>query len=140
MADLYCGAGTFSVFLEGMFPKIFLAEENKTAVSLARINLSATNAVYFALRDKDWLDTILHRKNSFGFAVVDPPRTGLSPKIAQVLAQSGPPLLAYVSCDAASLARDSGILINGSYKMTKLMLFDFYPQTSHIESLAVFKR
>jgi len=139
MADLYCGVGTFAYFLKDMFARITLAEENKTAVSLARENLRGTDAEFFAIRDTDWPRTLLRRKDAFGFAVVDPPRAGLAPKLATVLAQEGPPVLAYVSCDAASLARDCKILTNGGYALKKLSFFDFYPQTAHIESLAVFQ-
>ncbi|MCL2270747.1 MAG: class I SAM-dependent RNA methyltransferase, partial [Treponema sp.] len=56
------------------------------------------------------------------------------------LAAEGPPLLAYVSCDPATLARDSAILLKGGYELTELRLYDFYPQTAHIESLALFVR
>jgi len=138
MADLYCGAGLFALFLGGMFPKVILAEENKTAVSLARENLKGTNAEFFALRDTDWPRALLRQKDNYGFAVVDPPRTGLAAKLSAVLAQDAPPVLAYVSCDPAALARDSKILTGGGYILQKLAFFDFYPQTSHIESLAVF--
>ena len=137
MADLYCGVGTFAFFLGGMFAKMVLAEENKRAVAIARENLKGTGLEFFALRDTDW-DRIVRRKDAFDFAVVDPPRAGLSSKLAASLAQNGPPLLAYVSCDTASLARDSRILAGGGYKLDKLKLFDFYPQTSHIETLAIF--
>ena len=140
MADLYCGVGTFAVYLGEMFPKTVLAEENKKAVALARENLRGRDSEFFALRDTDWTRTILRQKPSFGFAAIDPPRAGLAPKLAMSLAQSETPLLAYVSCDAASLARDSKILTDGGYKLKKLSLFDFYPQTAHIESLAVFEK
>ncbi|MDR0502368.1 MAG: class I SAM-dependent RNA methyltransferase [Treponema sp.] len=142
-ADLYCGAGTFAVFLGELFPKIILAEENKTSVSLARENLKGINAEYFALRDTEWAETFIRCKTTpegFGFAVTDPPRTGLAAKLAAALACNGPPVIAYVSCDAASLSRDSKILTNGGYKLKEIKLFDFYPQTAHIESLAVFER
>ena len=140
MADLYCGVGTFAIFLAELFPKIILAEENKSAISLARENLRGTDAEFFAVRDTEWPRTILRHKNVIGFAIVDPPRAGLNSKTASALAQEGPPLLAYVSCNAASLARDAKILLNGGYKLKELKLFDFYPQTAHIESLAVFGR
>jgi 23S rRNA (uracil1939-C5)-methyltransferase len=139
MADLYCGVGLFAVFLGSMFTKTVLAEENKTAVSLARENLKGANAEFLALRDTDWPRAFSRGKDGFGFAVVDPPRAGLAPKLAAFLAKDGPPILAYVSCDPVALARDSKIL-TGSYKMKKLAFFDFYPQTSHIESLAVFTK
>jgi 23S rRNA (uracil1939-C5)-methyltransferase len=76
---------------------------------------------------------------AYGFAVADPPRQGLSRSMARWLAENGPPVLAYVSCEPSSLARDCRILASG-YKIEKLLFFDFYPQTAHIESLAVLKR
>jgi 23S rRNA (uracil1939-C5)-methyltransferase len=143
-ADFYCGIGTFALFLltkaEEKFPKIILAEENKKAISFARENLKGINAELFALRDTAWEKAILRKNLKFGFAVADPPRAGLAHSFALSLARYGPLLLAYVSCDAASLARDSGILLNGGYRLKDLKLFDFYPQTAHIESLAVFEK
>jgi len=139
-ADLYCGVGTFALFLRDTFPRVVLAEENKMAVNLARENLKDGAFEFFASRDGEWEKKILHRNARFDFAVVDPPRAGLAPAFAAVLARKGPPLLAYVSCDAASLARDSKILVQGGYELKELKLFDFYPQTAHIESLAVFEK
>ncbi|MDR0322507.1 MAG: methyltransferase [Treponema sp.] len=140
MADLYCGVGTFALFLGNIFKKFVLAEENKKAVALARENLKGTDAEFFALRDTEWTKTLLRKKVAFGFAVLDPPRAGLSPQLASALAENGPPVLAYVSCDAAALARDSKTLTKGGYKLESLAFFDFYPQTAHIESLAVFRK
>ena len=137
MADLFCGVGTFAVFLGKLFPKAVLVEENKTAVALARVNVNA-NADFFALRGEDWI-----KRNSpkgFGFIIADPPRQGLSQSLAQRLASEGPPLLAYVSCDPATLARDSKTLKAGNYTLKELRFYDFYPQTAHIESLAVFTK
>jgi len=142
MADLYCGIGTFAFFLGDLFPAVILAEENKTAVSIARENLKGKKADFFALKDSEWPRALL-RKNTrgfeFDFAVIDPPRAGLNRELAAALAQNGPSLLAYVSCDAASLARDAKILTLG-YKLKKIIFFDFYPHTSHIESMAVFEK
>jgi 23S rRNA (uracil1939-C5)-methyltransferase len=140
MADLYSGVGTFAVFLAGMFPKITLVEENKQALTIARENLKGMNAEFFACRDTDWLKRNSRRKPAYGFTVVDPPRPGLSQPLSHWLAKDGPALLVYVSCDPVTLARDSKILISGGYELIKLSLYDFYPQTAHIETLAVFKR
>jgi len=163
MADLYCGVGTFALFLGGLFPKTVLAEESKVSVNIARENLKqpkinaqtkSANSVsveFFALRDTEWYKTVktsgssekkvlLHQNEGFSFIVADPPRAGLAVKAAHGLAQEGPSVLAYVSCDTQSLARDAKILTNGGYKLERLLFFDFYPQTSHIESLAVFMK
>jgi len=135
MADLFCGVGTFAAFLGKLFPKCDLVEENKAAVALARENIAA-NGAFFALRSEDWAKH--NNPRGFGFIIADPPRQGLSQSLAFRLAAEGPPLLAYVSCDPATLARDSRILTAGNYKLKALRFYDFYPQTSHIESLAVF--
>jgi tRNA/tmRNA/rRNA uracil-C5-methylase (TrmA/RlmC/RlmD family) len=72
--------------------------------------------------------------------VADPPRQGLSPVLRKTLTRQGPPLLVYISCDPATLARDCGELTDthkGSYVLESITGFDFYPQTAHIESMAV---
>ena len=152
LADVYCGVGTFSAFLgrnsEGNpeFPEADLVEENKAALALAGENMSrGVKANYFALTDTAWVQTLLKtreekNKKTWGFTVLDPPRDGLSGPLSNWLAQHGPDLVAYVSCDPATLARDSRLLTDGGYVLKKLNLYDFYPQTAHIESLAVFSR
>jgi 23S rRNA (uracil1939-C5)-methyltransferase len=84
----------------------------------------------------------MKKKNrQYDTIVIDPPRVGVSSSMRKWLCENGPPLLLYVSCDPASLARDSHDLINeGAYVLRELTLYDFYPQTAHIESLAVFVR
>ena len=141
VADLYCGVGTFSVFLGEFFPHIDLVEENKFSLALARENLmpliaAGTSTGFFAQRCENWVKN----RRRYGFIVADPPRQGLNPALTYWLKANGPPLLAYVSCNPATLARDSKILLAGGYKLTELRLYDFYPQTAHIESLAVFTR
>ena len=144
MADLYCGVGTFAAFLGEMFPHIDLVEENKTALTLARENirqlmpLDIKSAAFFAQRCEQWAQNNASRR--YGFICADPPRHGFDPALTLRLAASGPPLLAYISCDPATLARDSALLFKGGYKLAELRLYDFYPQTAHIESMAVFTR
>jgi 23S rRNA (uracil1939-C5)-methyltransferase len=139
MADLYCGAGTFAAFLGELFPHIDLVEENKTSLALARENLAAhASAEFFAQDTERWAKNCFKRR--YGFMVADPPRQGLDPALASRLALEGPPLFAYVSCDPATLARDSKILVEGGYELQKLCFYDFYPQTAHIETLALFSK
>jgi 23S rRNA (uracil1939-C5)-methyltransferase len=146
MADLYCGVGTFAALLADMFPRADLVEENRAALALARENVRGEGREFFALRDTDWVRLKSHAGGraekpgkTYGFMVADPPRQGLSPALARWIAAEGPPLFAYISCDPATLARDSRILLAGGYGLSELRFYDFYPQTAHIESLAVFK-
>jgi 23S rRNA (uracil1939-C5)-methyltransferase len=140
MADLFCGVGTFAAFLGKLFPRQSLVEENKAAIALARENLArdniATQGDFFAQRSEEWIKN--NNPRGFGFIIADPPRQGLSQSLALRLATEGPPLLAYVSCDPATLARDGRTLTAGKYTLKALRFYDFYPQTSHIETLALF--
>jgi len=141
MADLYSGVGTFAAFLGEMFPHIDLVEENKTALALARENLMQfKSAAFYAQRSEHWAKNGLAQGAAprYGFITADPPRQGFDPSLARALAADGPPLLAYISCEPATLARDSAILLKGGYELSELRLYDFYPQTAHIESLAIF--
>jgi 23S rRNA (uracil1939-C5)-methyltransferase len=138
LADIYCGVGTFAFFLKGLFPRIDLVEENRAALALARENVQGEGNGYFAMKDEQWARG--RRQSGYGLIVADPPRQGLSPAMRTWLAGSDAPLLAYVSCDSATLARDSRELLAGGWNLEELWLYDFYPHTPHIESLAVFKK
>jgi 23S rRNA (uracil1939-C5)-methyltransferase len=143
MADLYCGVGTFAAFLGEGFPRTDLVEENPEAIVLARENTRGMETRLFAQTGDLWVKGCSMDNGmagGYGFMAADPPRQGLSPALRRALAQKGPPILAYVSCDPAPLARDSGELIAGGYRLERLTGYDFYPQTAHIESLAVFVR
>jgi 23S rRNA (uracil1939-C5)-methyltransferase len=137
MADLYCGVGVFAAFLGSLFPRSDLVEENPAAIALARENTRGLKTELYAQTVDLWAKN--SAPDGYGFMLVDPPRQGLSPALRQALARKGPPTLAYVSCNSASLARDSGEFIAGGYRLEQLTGYDFYPQTSHIESLAVFR-
>jgi 23S rRNA (uracil1939-C5)-methyltransferase len=69
--------------------------------------------------------------------IVDPPRTGLSPEARAGLAAVKPARLVYVSCDAATLARDLRALLGAGYALSHVEAFDLFPNTAHVEVLAV---
>jgi 23S rRNA (uracil1939-C5)-methyltransferase len=72
--------------------------------------------------------------------IVDPPRCGLGEVVIGALGQQQPRFLIYVSCAPPSLARDLAALQDLGYRVSLLELFDFYPQTYHVESLAFLER
>jgi 23S rRNA (uracil1939-C5)-methyltransferase len=141
MADLYCGVGVFAAFLGDLFPGADMLEMNPAALDLARINAPGPGRRYFPLSDEAWAaDMGEQGPPPYGFVLADPPRQGLSGGLRRWLVRRGPPLFAYVSCDPATLARDSRELLEGGYGLEELYYYDFYPQTAHIEALAVFSR
>jgi 23S rRNA (uracil1939-C5)-methyltransferase len=71
---------------------------------------------------------------------VDPPRTGLDARTLETLVERAVPRLVYVSCSPITYARDAAQLVRAGYSIERYELFDFYPQTVHIEGLALLTR
>ncbi|MDR1786810.1 MAG: TRAM domain-containing protein [Spirochaetaceae bacterium] len=139
LLDMYGGCGVFSLELGGHFEEFAVVEENAAVLEAARLNLADRNARFYPLRAKTWAQT-RDAALGFGAVVADPPRAGLEKETLSWLAASGTPEIRYVSCDPVTLARDAAGLAAGGYTLTSLCLYDFYPQTSHVESLACFFR
>lgn len=134
--DMYAGCGTFSVFLKDKFEKITLVEHNRDALVLAEQNLAGTNHISYGLSGEKWIQ---QEKNSkFDAVVIDPPRSGIEKDVLNYLCKSEIPVIRSISCDPATHARDAKKLIDSGYNLEKLYLLDFYPNSSHIESLAWF--
>ena len=137
--DMYSGCGTFSVFLADKFEKITLVEHNKAAVVFAEQNLSGKPHESYGISGARWVKenapSILSKIGNFDAVFIDPPRSGMEKEVREFLCQTKPPVIRVVSCDPVTNARDIRCLIEAGYKLKKLYLLDFYPQTSHIESL-----
>jgi tRNA/tmRNA/rRNA uracil-C5-methylase (TrmA/RlmC/RlmD family) len=72
--------------------------------------------------------------------IVDPPRTGMSREATQGIQRAKPARLVYVSCDVATLARDVRALVDHGYALEQIRAFDLFPNTAHVETIAVFDR
>jgi tRNA/tmRNA/rRNA uracil-C5-methylase (TrmA/RlmC/RlmD family) len=138
--DLYAGVGLFAVALAGAGRGRITAVEGHEAsgADLRR------NAEPFP----SGLDVVVGPVEAYVSArralpptvIVDPPRTGLSKAVVEVLAARGGARLVYVSCDPPTLARDARALLDGNYRLTSVRAFDLFPNTPHVETLAVFER
>ena len=78
--------------------------------------------------------------NKETFIVLDPPRTGISAEAAAILAASGADNIVYVSCNPPTLARDARLIADGGYDLISVRPFDMFPETSNLETVAVFGR
>ncbi|MCR5495522.1 MAG: methyltransferase [Treponema sp.] len=136
--DMYAGCGTFSLFLTDIFKKVTLVEHNRDALVFAEKNLLGKNHESIGLSGAKWCE--MNNKNNFDAVVIDPPRSGMEKAVRDWLCNSNIPQIRSVSCDPATHARDASILIKAGYKLDKVFLLDFYPNTSHIESLAYFSK
>lgn len=136
--DMYAGCGTFSVFLADKFNDLTLVEHNRDALVFAEQNLSGIKHQSVGFSGAKWVEN--NKDAYFDAVVIDPPRSGMESEVCTWLCKSKIPQIRSVSCDPATHARDIAMLLKAGYELKKLYLLDFYPNTSHIESLAVLEK
>jgi 23S rRNA (uracil1939-C5)-methyltransferase len=136
--DIYCGAGLFSAFFAPKCERVIGIESSPSACEDFVFNLDEFDNVelYEGLAE----DVILHLNAKPNVVLVDPPRAGLERRVVDGILQLKPQVIAYVSCDPSTLARDAARLINGGYHLKDVTPFDLFPQTFHIESISLFER
>lgn len=134
-ADLYCGVGLFGAFLAERFPRVTAVESSSLSLSYARRNIPGVSNDFYPISVEQWIESGAAR-GPFDAVVVDPPRVGLSPEVRQWLCRAKPSRLVYVSCNPVTLARDLGELTQAGFAIEEVGLFDFFPQTSHVETVA----
>lgn len=136
--DLYAGVGLFSAFLAQSGARLVAIEVSPSACSDFEVNLDAFDSVeLYQAPVEDTLPTLEPRPEA---VVVDPPRAGLGAHVCEALIALAPPRLAYVSCDPATLARDGRRLAQAGYTLDRVIPFDLFPQTYHIETLSFWRR
>ena len=138
--DLYGGSGLFGAFLADRYETVVEVDQNSAALALARENLVGPLHEFHQSTLEAWVSRLPKNSPPLDAIVVDPPRTGLSPEVTAYLGTGPAPVLAYVSCNPDTLARDTRMLEAAGWTMTSLLLFDFYPQTTHVEAVARFVR
>ncbi|MGA2763258.1 MAG: TRAM domain-containing protein [Spirochaetia bacterium] len=134
-ADLYCGVGLFGAFLADRFERVTAVESSSLSMSYARRNIPDDRGDFYPVNMEQWVETDAARR-PLDAVVVDPPRAGLGPEVCRWLRGAAPSRLVYVSCDPVTLARDLGELVRDRFTMDEVRIFDFYPQTSHVETVA----
>jgi 23S rRNA (uracil1939-C5)-methyltransferase len=138
--DLYAGVGLFSIALAAMGRLEVTAVEGDRAGG-ADLRENARGQEPRLRAHVESVEAFLAKKTGPpASVVVDPPRTGLSPHALSALVRLRTERIVYVSCDPPTLARDARRLIDGGYALASLRAFDFFPNTPHVESLALFVR
>jgi 23S rRNA (uracil1939-C5)-methyltransferase len=139
--DLYSGSGLFAAFLRDRFQHVLAIEADAESAFWIGQNTGHEVPVYSGkledlLAETALADRIPESHQHPDAIVVDPPREGLHASVREWLLQVQAKHLVYVSCDVVSQARDLKILLAGGYALKDLRLFDFYPQTHHLEAVA----
>ena len=142
--DGYSGVGLFSAFLAPRSARVIAIESQPSAVMDARASAALNNQNNITVLEGT-LERILgqlhYRRERIDLALVDPPRAGCHPKALQALQILGPRAICYVSCDPSTLARDIATLCaGGRYRLVSAQPIDMFPQTYHIECVALLAR
>ena len=138
--DLYAGIGTISVAVARDSAAVTAIEENPHAVQLGRLNARINSARVDYLPGK--VESVL-RQVKLGHhqaVILDPPRAGCEPAAVAELIRLGAKRLVYVSCEPSTHARDLVALVRGGYRVRRAAIVDMFPQTYHIESVALLER
>ena len=141
--DLFCGTGTIGQIIAKQMPKTKIigveiiksaiedAKKNAQRNGLKNIDFVCTDVKKFLKAEKDNL-------SSNTTVIIDPPRAGIAPKSLQKIIDFTPIQIIYVSCNPATMARDTKSLKEAGYKLEKISLIDQFPHTSHIECVGSF--
>jgi 23S rRNA (uracil-5-)-methyltransferase RumA len=146
VADLYCGTGTIAQILAKNSPEssIWGVEIVKAAVEDARKNAERNqlqNVEFYAGDVRKFLyeRKLENKKEKLDCIVLDPPRSGIAPKALQRVVDFKAPQIVYVSCNPATMARDTLTLKEAGYHLEKLSIVDQFPHTSHVECVGSFR-
>jgi tRNA/tmRNA/rRNA uracil-C5-methylase (TrmA/RlmC/RlmD family) len=138
--DLFAGAGFLTLGLARRFEKLIAVESNQRAVDDLRFNLHHAG-IDNTRSIAEPLEEVIAPGQLDGLQpdviVLDPPRAGLPGDTAEQLAALEPERFVYLSCDPATLARDLSVLAFHGYRLESARAFDLFPQTPHVEVLAV---
>ena len=146
LIDAYCGSGLFTVTLSSLFSSSMGIDIADASVASARENALTNNVsnASFMTADASKLFQEVTYPPEKTAVIIDPPRKGCDAAFLQQLLRFGPQRVVYVSCNVHTQARDVGVLVEGQgacrYVIESLQGFDFFPQTGHVEGVAVLTR
>ena len=136
--DLYTGTGTIANFVAGQAKKVVGLEYVADAIADAKINSrinNISNTDFYAGDIKDLLnEDFIHAHGKPDVVITDPPRAGMHENVCKMLLQASPQRIVYVSCNAATQARDLKILAE-QYKIVAVQPVDMFPHTVHVENV-----
>jgi 23S rRNA (uracil1939-C5)-methyltransferase len=139
--DVYCGVGLFSAFLAPKCESLIGVEASPSACEDFAANLDEFDHVeLYEGAAEDVIPALVDQIVNLSYILLDPPRAGVEVGALDAIRQLEPGVIAYVSCDPSTLARDAARLIAGGYRLVEVTPFDLFPQTFHIESISIFTR
>lgn len=152
LVDAYCGSGLFALALSSHFDKIAGIELSNESIKAAKFNATLNNLApskcsFLEGDAANIFDTVQSYPRDQTAVIIDPPRKGSDEKFIDQLIDFGSSTVVYVSCNVHTQARDVGMILRKSrekmggkeYVVESIRGFDLFPQTSHVESVAVLR-
>ncbi|MFZ1925971.1 MAG: 23S rRNA (uracil(1939)-C(5))-methyltransferase RlmD [Solirubrobacteraceae bacterium] len=141
--DIYCGIGTIALTLAPRAGELWgieiIEQAVADAIAAAKRN-DVTNAHFFAGDARLALPELIERAGKPDVVVVDPPRAGLSQKVVRRIIEASPKRIVYVSCNPTTLAPNAAQLVEAGWRLLNVCPVDMFPQTPHIECVALLER
>lgn len=139
--DLFCGVGNFTLSMANRVDSVVGVELQEQMVENARQNaiLNQLNNVTFVGADLTKPVKSEHLQKGFNKILLDPPRAGAIEFLPSLIKLKAKTIL-YVSCDAATLARDAEVLTGAGYKVMRVGMMEMFPQTSHVETMMLLQK
>jgi 23S rRNA (uracil1939-C5)-methyltransferase len=141
--DLYTGAGTIALFVARQAQQVTGIEYVPEAVADAHRNALRNNIRNVSFHAGDMKDVLcpefMQAHGAPDIVILDPPRAGIHPDVAQTLLQIAAPRLIYVSCNPATQARDLAVL-SSAYAIARVQPVDMFPHTHHVENVVLAER
>jgi tRNA/tmRNA/rRNA uracil-C5-methylase (TrmA/RlmC/RlmD family) len=133
--DLYGGVGFFTLPLAKLFQRVTLIEGSPVSARYARMNVPRNVNVIEAP-----VEAKMRTFPEVDFTFLDPPRAGTRREVISTIGERTKEIIAYLSCDPVTFARDASRLIASGWRLSTLDLVDLFPNTHHVETLSSFER
>jgi 23S rRNA (uracil1939-C5)-methyltransferase len=145
IADFFCGLGNFTLPIARSDAQVLGIEGSPALVKRAQQNAAhnglSANTQFAAMNLFEMNEALLAEHGAFDKWLIDPPRDGAVELIKAITPEIAPKRIVYVSCNPATLARDAAVLVQlHGYALKSAGVMNMFPQTSHVESIAVFER
>jgi 23S rRNA (uracil1939-C5)-methyltransferase len=144
IADFFCGLGNFTLPIARSGAEVLGIEGSdalvKRAAQNAAYNGLSANTTFRAMNLFEMTEELLLSMGKYDKWLIDPPRDGAMELVKSITSAIAPERIVYVSCNPATLARDAAELVQRGYVLKSAGVMNMFPQTSHVESIAVFER
>jgi len=137
LLDLFSGVGTFALLAADRAGEVVGVEAHPAAIADAAANAAEAAADNARFVQADAASAADLAAEGWDLAILDPPRAGCPPRVLEALDARR---VAYVSCDPSTLARDLKLLLAHGFRLASVQLFDMFPQTYHVETVALLVR